>query len=353
MIYKKKRKVALISGITGQDGSLLARLLLEKNYIVHGIKRRSSTLDGTVRLDDIYQDKFISKKSLFLHYGDVADPLSCVDIINRTNPNEIYHLAAQSHVAISFEQPFYTSTINSLGALNFLEAIRLLRKTNNIKFYNAASSEMYGSLKGNKQNEKTPFEPQSPYATSKLFSYWITKNYRDSYKMFASNGILFNHESYYRGETFVTKKITMFAAKYYKTQKGVLYLGNLSSKRDWGSAEDYVYGIWKILQHSKADDFVLATGKSYSVRSFLKAAFNYIKVDIVFKGTGANEVGIDKKTKKIIVKSIPYYYRPNEVKNLIGDASKAKRILNWKPKINFKQLVASMLEKDLQKFWKI
>lgn len=353
MIYKKKRKVALISGITGQDGSLLARLLLEKNYIVHGIKRRSSTLDGTVRLDDIYQDKFISKKSLFLHYGDVADPLSCVDIINRTNPNEIYHLAAQSHVAISFEQPFYTSTVNSLGALNFLEAIRLLRKTNNIKFYNAASSEMYGSLKGNKQNEKTPFEPQSPYATSKLFSYWITKNYRDSYKMFASNGILFNHESYYRGETFVTKKITMFVAKYYKTQKGVLYLGNLSSKRDWGSAEDYVYGIWKILQHSKADDFVLATGKSYSVRNFLKAAFNYINVDIVFKGTGANEVGIDKKTKKIIVKSIPYYYRPNEVNNLIGDASKAKRILNWKPKINFKQLIASMLEKDLQKFWKI
>jgi len=347
MIYKKKRKVALISGITGQDGSLLARLLLEKNYIVHGIKRRSSTLDSTVRLDDIYQDKFISKKSLFLHYGDVADPLSCVDIINRTNPNEIYHLAAQSHVAISFEQPFYTSTVNSLGALNFLEAIRLLRKTNSIKFYNAASSEMYGSLKGNKQNEKTPFEPQSPYATSKLFSYWITKNYRDSYKMFASNGILFNHESYYRG---VTKKITMFVAKYYKTQKGVLYLGSLSSKRDWGSAEDYVYGIWKILQHSKADDFVLATGKSYSVRSFLKAAFNYINVDIVFKGTGANEVGIDKKTKKIIVKSIPYYYRPNEVNNLIGDASKAKKILNWKPKISFKQLVALMLEKDLQNF---
>lgn len=358
MIYKKKRKVALISGITGQDGSLLARLLLEKNYIVHGIKRRSSTLDSTVRLDDIYQDKFISKKSLFLHYGDVTDPLSCVDIINRTNPNEIYHLAAQSHVAISFEQPFYTSTVNSLGALNFLEAIRLLRKTNNIKFYNAASSEMYGSLKGNKQNEKTPFEPQSPYATSKLFSYWITKNYRDSYGLYAVNGILFNHESPRRGETFVTRKITIGLCKIALGLDKKLYLGNIYSRRDWGHAKDYAEMQWKILQQKKPKDYVIATGKEYSVKEFIEKCCKFLNIKIYWKGKGLNEAGYVKsydptlapalKNNQKIIQIDKSYFRPVDVNFLKGDATKARKDLKWKPKISLDQLVNEMMSEDLK-----
>lgn len=344
----KKKKIALISGITGQDGSLLAEFLLKKNYIVHGIKRRSSSLHSTVRLNKIYQDKFIKNKSLYLHYGDVCDPTFCNRIVSEVKPNEIYHLAAQSHVAISYELPYYTASTNSLGTLNLLEAIRLNKLKNKIKFYNAASSEMYGTLKDKYQNEKTPFSPQSPYASSKLFSYWITKNYRDSYNIFSSNGILFNHESFNRGETFITKKISMFVAKYKKNKRGILYIGNMSSKRDWGYAGDYIYGIWKILQHKKPDDFVLATGKSYSVRDFIKEAFKIINIDIIFKGKEMKEVGINKKTNKVIVKSIPYYYRPNDVTNLVGNYSKAKKILNWQPKINFKRLVKLMVEQDIK-----
>ncbi len=344
----KKKKIALITGITGQDGSILAELLLKKNYIVHGIKRRSSSLHSTVRLNSIYQDKFIKNKSLHLHYGDVSDPSFCCRILREIKPNEIFHLAAQSHVAISFELPYYTSYVNSLGTLNLLEAIRVNNLEKKTKFYNAGSSEMYGSLRGRSQNEKTPFQPQSPYATSKLFSYWITKNYRESYNIFASNGILFNHEGHSRGETFVTRKITMFVAKYNKTQKGVLYLGNLSAKRDWGYARDYMEGMWKILQSSKADDFVLATGKSYSVREFLKEAFKSINVKIGFKGKGVKEIGFDMKSKKVLVKSISHYYRPNEVTNLVGDFSKAKKLLKWKPKTNFKELVKLMVKNDIE-----
>lgn len=343
-----KKKTALISGITGQDGFLLAKFLIEKNYIVHGIKRRSSSLHSAVRLDEIYQDKFLKKKSLHLHYGDVSDSSFCCKILNEIKPNELYHLAAQSHVAISFELPNYTSHTNSLGTLNFLEAIKINNLQKKTRFYNAATSEMYGSLKGSSQNEKTPFCPQSPYATSKLFSYWITKNYRDSYKMFASNGILFNHESYSRGETFVTRKITKFVAKYSKSRKGILLLGNLSSKRDWGYAGDYVEGMWKILQHHEPNDFVLATGKSRSVKEFLKEAFKCIGIKIAFKGLGTKEIGFDLNTKKIIVKSIPYYYRPNEVTNLVGDYSKAKKLLGWTPKTKFQELVKFMVQSDIK-----
>lgn len=347
---KKKRKIALITGITGQDGSILADFLLKKNYIVHGIKRRSSSLNSTVRLDKIYQDKFIKDKSFFLHYGDVSDPSFCNRIIRDIKPDELYHLAAQSHVAISFELPVYTASVNSLGTLNLLEAIRINNLEKKTKFYNAASSEMYGSLKSKSQNEETPFHPQSPYATSKLFSFWITRNYRESYDFFASNGILFNHESFSRGETFVTKKITMFVAKYNYYNEGVLYLGNFSSKRDWGYANDYIKGIWQILQSSKPDDFVLSTGKSHSVRDFIKEAFKYINVKIIFKGKKDKEVGIDAKTKKIVVKSIPYYYRPNEVTNLVGDYKKAKKTLKWKPKTNFKSLVSMMVKQEIENF---
>ncbi len=346
----KKRKIALISGVTGQDGSLIAEFLLKKNYIVHGIKRRSSSLHSTIRLDKIYQDKFIKKKSFFLHYGDITDPSFCNRIIQEIKPSEVYHLAAQSHVAISFELPHYTVSTNALGTLNLLESIRINKLQNKIKFYNAASSEMYGSLKGNSQNENTPFMPQSPYASSKLFSYWITKNYRESYKIFASNGILFNHESFNRGETFVTKKITLFVAKYKKNKKGILYLGNLSAKRDWGYAGDYIKGIWKIMRQSKPDDFVLATGKSHSVREFLKEAFKNININMIFRGSGVNEIGIDSKSGKIIVKSLSYYYRPNEVNNLVGDYAKARKKLNWKPSLNFKQLVKLMVDEDIKNY---
>ena len=345
------KKVALITGITGQDGSLLAKFLIKKGYVVHGIKRRSSSLHSSVRLDSIYQDKFVKNKSLYLHYGDVTDASFCSRILNEIKPDELYHLAAQSHVAISFELPCYTASTNSLGTLNLLESIRINKLENKTRFYNAASSEMYGTLKGNYQNEKTPFCPQSPYATSKLFSYWMTKNYRESYGMFASNGILFNHESYSRGETFVTRKITLFVSRYNKHKKGTLYLGNLSSKRDWGYAGDYIEGMWKILKHTKADDFVISTGKSYSVRDFIKEAFKCIGINIIFKGKGTNEVGIDSKNKKIVVKSIPYYYRPNDVTNLVGDHSKAKKLLKWKPKTNFKQLVKLMVDNDIKEYF--
>jgi GDPmannose 4,6-dehydratase len=347
-----KKKIALITGITGQDGSILARFLLKKNYIVHGIKRRSSSLNSTVRLDSIYQEKFIKKKTFFLHYGDVTDQSFCNRILRDTKPDEVYHLAAQSHVAISFELPIYTATVNSLGTLNLLEAIRINKLGKKTRFYNAASSEMYGTLKSKSQNENTPFLPQSPYATSKLFSFWVTKNYRESYNFFASNGILFNHESFTRGETFVTKKITMFVANYNFYKKGILYLGNLSSKRDWGYANDYIIGIWKILQHSKPDDFVLSTGKSHSVRDFIKYAFDCIGIQIKFKGKKYNEVGIDSKTGKVLIKSIPYYYRPSDVTNLVGDSKKANKILKWKPKINFKALIRLMVKEEIKNFKK-
>ena len=346
---KIKRKVALITGITGQDGSLMAEFLLKKNYIVHGIKRRTSTLNATERLDKIYQDKFTKNKKLYLHYGDVTDALNCNRIISETKPDEIYHFAAQSHVAISFEMPVYTTMVDSVGALNILEIIKNYKKKK-IKFYNAATSEMYGTLDGSFLDEKSTFKPQSPYASSKLLSYWLTKNYRDAYNVFACNGILFNHEGENRGENFVTRKITRFVAEYNYGKKGILYLGNLYAKRDWGYAPDYMEAIWKILQYKKPEDFVIATNKSYSVKDFLIEAFKNINVKLIFKGKGKKEVGIDQKTQKIVVKSINYYFRPNDVENLRGNFSKAKNLLKWEPKTNFKKLVNIMVKNDLKNF---
>ena len=345
-----KNKVALITGITGQDGSIMAKFLLKKGYTVHGIKRRVS-LFNTDRVEDIYQDRHAKSVNFFLHYGDVTDSLNCLDIINKTRPDEIYHFAAQSHVAISFQLPVYTSTVGTLGTLNILESIRLLN-IKKIKFYNASSSEMYGKSKQKKQDENTVFQPNSPHATSKLYSYWITKNYRESYKMFATNGILFNHESEFRGNTFVTRKISLFVAKYSNTKKGILYLGNINSRRDWGYAPDYIEGIWKMLQIKEPNDFVLSTGKNYSVKDFIVEAFKIIKINIKFKGKGLNEVGYDTFDNKIIIKIKKEYFRPNEVSHLLGDNSKAKKILKWKPKTNFKTLVKIMVLNDRKYFSK-
>lgn len=343
---KKKKKIALITGVTGQDGSIMTKFLLKNNYIVHGIKRRVS-LFNTNRIDEIIKEKHIEKNDFHLHYGDVTDPLNILNLIKSIQPDEIYHFAAQSHVAISFEMPYYSSNVDSLGTLNILEAIKIL-KLRNIKFYNAASSEMYGDIKKKTLDENTPFNPISPYATSKLYSYYITRNYRNSYNIFASNGILFNHESENRGETFVTRKITRFVARYYYTKKGTLLLGNLDSIRDWGYANDYIEGIWKILQHNKPDDFVLATGKCYSVKDFIKLAFRYIGINIIFKGSGPRTVGYDQSTNKIILKSIKYYYRPNDVTYLKGSPLKAKKILNWTAKHNLSDLVKIMVDYDLR-----
>lgn len=342
---KKKKKIALITGVTGQDGSIMTKFLLKNNYIVHGVKRRVS-LFNTNRIDEMIKEKHIEKNDFFLHYGDVTDPLNILNLINKIQPDEIYHFAAQSHVAISFEMPYYSSNVDSLGTLNILEAIKILN-LKKVKFYNAASSEMYGNSGKKILNENSQFNPISPYATSKLYSYHITKNYRNSYGIFASNGILFNHESENRGETFVTRKITRFVAKYYHNRKGILLLGNLDSIRDWGYANDYIEGIWKILQHNKPDDFVLSTGKCYSVKDFLKVAFKCIGVNIKFKGQGVNTIGYDISNNKTLVKSLKYYYRPNDVNYLKGSPKKAKRILNWQPKTSFKELVTLMVNNDI------
>ena len=340
-----KKKIALITGVTGQDGSIMAEYLLQKGYIVHGIKRRTSIFH-TKRIDHFLEDKHSSRSKFFLHFGDVNDPLSCINLINVIKPDEIYHFAAQSHVAISFEMPHYTTSTDSLGTLNLLEAIRINKKKN-IKFYNASSSEIYGNSQKKVLNEKSLFDPASPYAAAKLNAFYLTKIYRVSYGIFASNGILFNHESELRGETFVTRKITMFVAKYYFKRKGLLLLGNLNSSRDWGYARDFIKGIWKIMQHNKPDDFVLATNKSYSVKQFVIESFKNIKVDIVFKNISGKTIGLDKKTKKIIIKSIDYYLRPNDVNHLKGNYNKAKKVLKWKPEVGFKKLVKIMVENDI------
>lgn len=344
-----KRKVALITGITGQDGSLLAKLLLSKNYEVHGIKRRTSIF-STNRIDDILKEKHSRNQTINLHYGDVLDSINCLDLIKKINPNEIYHLAAQSHVAISFEQPVYTVNVDCLGTLNILEAIRIHNKK--IKFYNAASSEMYGNSKNknNTQNENTKFNPMSPYAVAKLASYHLTNVYRESYGIFASNGILFNHESELRGENFLTRKVTKFVAKYSIEKKGLLLLGNINSSRDWGYAPDFVEGIWKILQHTKADNFVLSSGHTYLVKDFVIQAFKYIGVNIKFKKLKNQYIGIDLENNKIIIKTIDYYYRPNEVDYLKGDHKKAKIYLGWKPKTSLKLLIKKMVDHDIKEY---
>ena len=345
-----KKKTALIFGVTGQDGSLLARFLIKKGYIVHGIKRRSSSFN-TARIDDIY-DNFSAKKLFFLHYGDLTDSLNIFNHIKNIRPDEIYNLGAQSHVKVSFETPEYTQNADAAGVLRILEAIRINKLEKKTRFYQASTSEMFGET-GAPQDEKSLFQPVSPYGTAKLFGYWTTKNYRNAYNIFASNGILFNHEGIYRGETFVTKKITMAVARIASGHPTVLKLGNLEARRDWGDARDYVEGMWKILQHNKPDDFVLATGKSYSVRDFVEESFKCANIRINWKGKGVKEIGFDKNTGSVLVRIDKNYFRPNEVNHLRGNSSKARKILKWKAKISFKQMIKEMVEHDINSLKKI
>ncbi len=343
----KKSKKALITGITGQDGSYLAELLLEKGYEVHGLIRRSSSFN-TERIEHLMPSsrEGESPKSIYREYGDLSDSSNISRIIERVRPEEIYNLGAQSHVKISFDTPEYTCDTVGLGTLRLLDAIRSTGK--NIKFYQACSSEMFGMVQETPQNEKTPFYPRSPYGCAKCFSYYITRNYRESYNLFACNGILFNHESPRRGGNFVTRKITTGLAKIKLGVLDVLSLGNLEAKRDWGYAKDYVYGMWLMLQQDKPDDYVLATGETHTVREFVEEACRLLGFDLTWKGRGVNEVGIDKKTGKTLIKIDPYFFRPAEVDLLLGDASKAKKRLKWKTEVKFKDLVKIMVEYDLQ-----
>jgi GDPmannose 4,6-dehydratase len=327
-------KIALISGITGQDGSYLAELLLEKGYEVHGIVRRSSLIN-THRIDHIYKD-------IKLHYGDLTDSTNLVRVIQQVQPDEIYNLGAQSHVKVSFEMPEYTGMVDGLGTLRILEAVRLLGMEKKTRIYQASTSEMYGKVQEIPQSETTPFYPRSPYGVAKVYGYWIVKNYRESYGLHASSGILFNHESPRRGETFVTRKITRGLSLISTGQQDVLYLGNLNAKRDWGHAKDFVEAMWLMLQQDEPDDYVIATGKQYSVREFVEAAAPYFGMKIAWEGEGLDEVGIDKLTKKEVIKVSPKYFRPAEVETLLGDATKAKQKLGWEPKISFEQLVEDM-----------
>ncbi len=336
------KKIALIFGITGQDGSYLAEFLLEKNYEVHGVKRKSSSLN-TSRVDHIYDDKKI--KSFFLHYGDLADSLSIQKIISQVNPTEIYNLAAQSHVAVSFDLPEYTSDINGIGALRILECIRYLGLEKKIKFYQAGTSEMFGKILETPQKETTPFYPRSAYGAAKVFAYWITKNYREAYGVFAANGILFNHESPRRGETFVTRKITIGMSKIKLGLQKKLILGNIYAKRDWGHARDYVEAQWLILQQKKPDDFVISTGKQYTVKHFINLVAKELQMKIFWKGKGLNEKAYDNKNN-VIIECSRKYFRPTEVETLLGNAAKARRILKWKPKIQIKNLVKEMVNAD-------
>ncbi len=338
-----KIKKALITGITGQDGSYLAELLLKKGYEVHGIMRRASTFN-TKRINHIYQDKHDTNKKLFLHYGDLSDSSNISKLIQKIRPHEIYNLGAQSHVRVSFDVPEYTTDITALGTLRILEAIKNIDPT--IKFYQAGSSEMFGKVMEIPQKETTPFYPRSPYGCAKVFAHFITQNYRESYNIFAVNGILFNHESPRRGETFVTKKITRGLVRIKAGIEEKLYLGNLEAKRDWGYSKDYVEGMWKMLQAKKADDYVLATGETHTVREFITEASKLLGMNIVWKGKGTKEKGIDTHTGKTIIEIDPEYFRPTEVDILIGDPSKAEKKLGWKPKTTFKELVRIMMEVD-------
>lgn len=337
----KTAKTALITGITGQDGAYLAKFLLNKNYVVHGIKRRSSSFN-TKRIDDIYKNE-----NFKLHFGDLNDSSNLTRIVHETQPDEIYNLGAQSHVQVSFETPEYTANVDGLGALRLLDAIRQVNKS--IRFYQASTSEMFGNVVETPQTEKTPFYPRSPYGVAKLYAYWITRNYRESYGIHASNGILFNHESPIRGETFVTKKITRSVARIKYGLEDCIYLGNLNAMRDWGHAKEFVEGMWLMLQQEKPDDYILATGKAASVRDFVSMAFNHAGISIKFEGENLNEVGIDQKTGNIIVRVDSKYYRPAEVDFLLGDPSKAKRILGWEAKISVEELCKEMVEYDLRK----
>ena len=350
------KKIAFITGITGQDGSYLAEFLLSKNYIVHGLKRRTSIIN-TSRIDHLYVDPFIDNRNFILHYGDLTDSTSLIRLIKEINPDEIYNLAAMSHVAVSFETPEYTANADGLGTLRILEAIRLLDLSKKIKIYQASTSELYGKVQEVPQTETTPFYPRSPYGVAKLYSYWITVNYREAYGIFACNGILFNHESPRRGETFVTRKITIAVSKIVKGLQDCLYVGNLDAKRDWGHAKDFVEMMWLILQHDKPDDWVISTGVETTVRQFIKMAFDYVGIKIKFEGDGLNEYAYVESCNhesysleigKLVVKVNPKYFRPTEVDRLIGDSSKARNKLKWKPKYDLKMLVDEMMENDLK-----
>jgi GDPmannose 4,6-dehydratase len=341
------QKTALITGITGQDGAYLAELLLEKGYTVHGIKRRSSSFN-TGRIDHLYQDPHDRDVKLHLHYGDMTDSTNLIRIMQETQPDEVYNLAAQSHVQVSFETPEYTGNADALGTLRLLEAIRLLGLTEKTRFYQASTSELYGKVQEVPQSETTPFYPRSPYAAAKLYAYWIVVNYREAYGMHASNGILFNHESPIRGETFVTRKITRAAAAIKLGLQDKLYLGNLDAERDWGHAKDYVRGMWLMLQQDKADDYVLATGKTTSVRNFVNWSFSEVDIVLDWQGSGVDEKGIDTATGKVVVEIDPRYFRPTEVDLLLGDATKAFEILGWKHDRSVRDLVSEMVTSDLR-----
>ena len=340
-------KVAFITGITGQDGAYLAELLLKKGYIVHGLKRRSSSFN-TGRIDHLYQDPHVSKRNFILHHGDMTDSTNLIRIIQEIQPDEIYNLAAQSHVHVSFETPEYTANADGLGTLRILEAIKLLGMVEKTKFYQASTSELYGIAQEVPQNENTPFYPRSPYAVAKLYGYWITVNYREAYNMYACNGILFNHESPVRGETFVTRKITRAAVRISMGTQEQVYLGNLDAKRDWGHAGDFVDGMWRMLQQEKPEDFVLATGVTTTIREFAERAFAEVGITLGWSGRGVDEVGRDTKTGNTVVSVDPTYFRPTEVDLLIGDATKARKILNWKPIIDLQQMIEEMIASDLE-----
>lgn len=339
-------KVALITGVTGQDGSYLAELLLDKGYTVHGLKRRSSLLN-TDRIDHLYQDPHVDSRRFILHYGDMTDSMSLTRVVQLVQPDEIYNLAAQSHVAVSFEEPEYTANSDALGTLRMLEAIRILGLEKRTRFYQAATSELYGLVQETPQKETTPFYPRSPYAVAKLYAYWITVNYREAYGLFACNGILFNHESPVRGETFVTRKITRALSRIKLGLQDCLYLGNLEAKRDWGHARDYVEAMWLMLQRDQPEDLVIATGQQRSVRDFVSAAANELGMKIGWKGAGTEERGFDAQGR-CIVRVDPRYFRPTEVETLLGDATKARNALGWSPKVTFEELVAEMVREDLK-----
>ena len=348
-------KIALITGITGQDGSYLAELLLEKGYIVHGLKRRSSSFN-TQRLESIYQDPHKSSTNFYLHHGDLTDSLNVLNLINKIKPDEIYNLAAMSHVHVSFEMPEYVANVDGVGTLRILESVRALGLENKTKIYQASTSELYGKVQDTPQTENTPFHPRSPYAAAKIYAYWITRNYREAYGIFASNGILFNHESPRRGETFVTRKITRAIARIALGLQKNIVLGNLNSKRDWGHAKDFVYAMWLMLQHEKPDDFVISTGIQISIREFISRAFHKIGVEIEFKGDGLDEIGYVASNTGIyenikvgdeVIAIDKFYFRPTEVESLIGDSSKAKQDLGWEPKHSLDDLIDDMMEADL------
>lgn len=341
-----RNRVALITGVTGQDGAYLAELLLKKGYVVHGLKRRSSSFN-TGRVDHLYQDLHERGLQFVMHYGDMTDATNLIRIIQETQPDEIYNLAAQSHVQVSFETPEYTANGDGLGTLRLLEAIRILKMEKRVRFYQASTSELYGKVQEVPQRETTPFYPRSPYAVAKLYAYWITVNYREAYGIHASNGILFNHEGPTRGETFVTRKITRAVAAIELGQQDKLFLGNLDAKRDWGHARDFVEGMWLIIQQPQPDDYVLATGEAHSVREFVEKAFSHVGKQIGWRGTGIDEKGFDTASNQVLVEVDPRYFRPTEVDLLIGDPSKARAKLGWQHKISFDTLVSEMMEADL------